>query len=51
MARLVGFFFFVCANVRVINKVTYFSAKERHSDIRIPWLVFWIIVLDTSQIF
>lgn len=21
--------FFVCANVRVINKVTYFSAKER----------------------
>lgn len=50
MARLVVVFF-VCANVRVINKVTYFSAKERHSNIRITWLVFWIIVLDTSQIF
>lgn len=45
------FFVFVCATVRVINKVTYFSAKERHSDISITWLVFWIIVLDTSQIF
>lgn len=48
MARLVVF---VCATVRVINKVAYFSAKERHSDISITWLVFWIIVLDTSQIF